>query len=458
MPIAYTAPGLEASDVSNLIRTRIQVKQYLDEQKANAIRWQGTQDYETLVRSGVKPQDALARVAPKLFYNDPRALAASVGNVAATPGQISTDPRTGKQFITQPNGRITPVPSSWMGSRTVVGPDGQVYKVPLDYQQWQTAPQVNQPQIPKIYPLPAGTGYMMVNPRTGSGTRIPPAKTEMVRIPADPEAGIPEMYLSRAENAKREAMMKAKPLLDEYNQNLQNIAAGEVQWGPDNFWPFSTPYKNQNARLKEELRQIGVDTNGTVLAGSQLAQDMGLDSGLNPPPVSDQSTGAPVVLQPGSQVQMVPPGQAVAPTLIPRPRRMPPRFYMGPNVPLKGDRYQEFRRSAPPPAGGATPQPPPTSQQLGTARSGWSDISNLVNPGAGWGAISELVNTGAVSNPPPAISPTDQVRTNQALGVPASQQGVRFGVHLGPDEVLKKYRGKLVVFNTRLKRVVRSAE
>jgi hypothetical protein len=235
------------------------------------------------------------------------------------------------------------------------------------------------------------------------------------------------MYLTRAENAKREAMLKAQPLLDEYNQNLQNIAAGERQWGPDKWWPFSTPYTNQNARIQEQLRQIGIDTTGNVIAGSKLAEEMGLETGANPPPVSDQSTGVwmPQEAAPGFAQ---PPGQ---PMLRPMPRRMPPdasRFYMGPNVPLSRDRYQQFRRPTSNPPGAAAPpaQPPP--------------------------AYFPPVP------PPPAISPTDLVRTNQALGVPAPQQGTRFGVYLGPGEVLKKYRGKLVVYDTKLKKVVRSAE
>lgn len=73
--MAYTAPYFTFSDVGTALAMDQRIKQRQEQQQADAIRWQGAQDYETLVQSGVNPGDALSRTASKLFYNDPQGLA-----------------------------------------------------------------------------------------------------------------------------------------------------------------------------------------------------------------------------------------------------------------------------------------------------------------------------------------------------------------------------------------------
>lgn len=76
--ISYTGPSLNWGDASNWVGTNLKVNAFEDEQRSQVIRWQGEQDYRTLIDSGVDPEEALRRTAPKLFHNDPRALASAV--------------------------------------------------------------------------------------------------------------------------------------------------------------------------------------------------------------------------------------------------------------------------------------------------------------------------------------------------------------------------------------------
>jgi len=77
--ISYTGrPGVDWGDIYQGMGNELKLREYQDTQAAQAIRWQGEQDYRTLIDSGVDPEEALRRTAPKLFHNDPRALASAV--------------------------------------------------------------------------------------------------------------------------------------------------------------------------------------------------------------------------------------------------------------------------------------------------------------------------------------------------------------------------------------------
>jgi len=105
----YTAkPGVDWGAVDRGIQTEVGLRQFENEQKAQAIRWQGQQDYETLIKSGVDPMESLRRTAPKLFFNDPRGLASAVEEISRPrQGRIVT--MDGVQGVLQPNGQFIPL-------------------------------------------------------------------------------------------------------------------------------------------------------------------------------------------------------------------------------------------------------------------------------------------------------------------------------------------------------------
>lgn len=71
----YTArPGINWNDVATGVAVELRIQDFEKEQRAAAIRWQGAQDYQTLVKSGVDSGAALRRTASKLFFNDPQGL------------------------------------------------------------------------------------------------------------------------------------------------------------------------------------------------------------------------------------------------------------------------------------------------------------------------------------------------------------------------------------------------
>ena len=107
----YTAkPGVDWGAVDRGIQTEVGLRQFENEQKAQAIRWQGQQDYETLIKSGVDPMESLRRTAPKLFFNDPRGLASVVEEIRR-PRQASIVTMDGVRGVLQPGGSFTPLSS-----------------------------------------------------------------------------------------------------------------------------------------------------------------------------------------------------------------------------------------------------------------------------------------------------------------------------------------------------------
>lgn len=105
----YTAkPGVDWGAVDRGIQTEVGLRQFENEQKTQAIRWQGQQDYETLIKSGVDPMESLRRTAPKLFFNDPRGLA-SVMEEVSRPRQASIVTMDGVQGVLQPTGQFIPL-------------------------------------------------------------------------------------------------------------------------------------------------------------------------------------------------------------------------------------------------------------------------------------------------------------------------------------------------------------
>lgn len=68
--------------------------------RERAIREQGYKEFQDLVSSGAKPEEALRRVAPKLYYNDPAHMATALKATASTalpqiPTQLNAVPALG---------------------------------------------------------------------------------------------------------------------------------------------------------------------------------------------------------------------------------------------------------------------------------------------------------------------------------------------------------------------------
>lgn len=75
----YTGqPGVDWGSVAQMLNLERQITEAQQQQKVQAMQWQGQQDYQTLVNSGVEPREALKRTAPKLFYSDPRGMANAI--------------------------------------------------------------------------------------------------------------------------------------------------------------------------------------------------------------------------------------------------------------------------------------------------------------------------------------------------------------------------------------------
>jgi hypothetical protein len=90
-------------------RSQMERQSKMDEQvqAEQAIRWQGEQDYKTLVDSGVDPMVAFGRTAPKLFHNDPRGLASAIESMR--PRSQYQRPEATPITVTEPSVAGSPV-------------------------------------------------------------------------------------------------------------------------------------------------------------------------------------------------------------------------------------------------------------------------------------------------------------------------------------------------------------
>lgn len=306
MPLGI-ADGMSPGELAVYFGAAKERERILAQQRIDAIRWEGAQEYDTLVKSGVPAPEAMRRSAGKLFYNDPGAFQRAITSIGQGPGQIFEE--GGRQFIMDPNGKIRAVPQRWTGSTTVLGPGNQVYKIPLTPEELATAPRTSTtPAAPPVYPLAPGQGSVMVNP-SGQPTRIPPPPTEFVKV-ADKETGVTRT-LTQAEFLLEQAQEKAKPLLDQFRANTAEIAAGEQKAVWD--WiPGVETYAQKNARIKEQLKAYDLDENGNPLPGSKLATAIAATAPAAP------ATAAPATAAPVAPVAppVTPPGQLVSPGMM----------------------------------------------------------------------------------------------------------------------------------------------
>lgn len=379
MPIGI-ADGMSAGELAVYLGAAQERERILAQQRIDAIRWEGAQEYDTLVKSGVPAPEAMRRAAGKLFYNDPGAFQRAISSIGQGPGQIFEE--GGRQFIMDPNGKIRAVPQRWTGSTTVLGPGNQVYKIPLTPEELATAPRTSTtPAAPPVYPLPGGQGSVMVNP-SGQPTRIPAPPTEFVKV-ADKETGVTRT-LTQAEFLLEQAQEKAKPLLDQFRANAAEIAAGEEKAVWD--WiPGVETYAQKQARIKEQLKAYDLDEKGEPLPGSKLS--VAISATMPAAPVA----GAPATAVPAAP-PVTPPGQLVSPGMI--GGRRPPIRMIRPRPTGPGPVMSVVPPTAP--ALGSTNAPLTTTLQTRppapNVRLGPNEVLRFYRPGNKWVIIDTKAN------------------------------------------------------------------
>ena len=62
--------GLSTRQVNDILSLGLNLKRQQDEQRSAAIRYQGQMEYEDMISSGMAPDEAMRRAAPKMFYEN----------------------------------------------------------------------------------------------------------------------------------------------------------------------------------------------------------------------------------------------------------------------------------------------------------------------------------------------------------------------------------------------------
>jgi hypothetical protein len=251
-----TYPTFGDSFFRNYVGAYSDIGKQLEDQRVAALRWQGARDYQTLVQSGIDPREALTRTAPKLFFNDPRALAATVPSMLSQQGGFVE--RNGQLFTLDRWGVPHPVHQP-TGYRTLYDESGQKFVVPF------TAGQPGGAQIPAQ--MGTAQPQMFTPPGTQSPYMLWP-NMRAQRVQQDPKV---QAY-NLAEFEKRK--LEAENILEKYKAAEANVEAGQKQFGWDKWMPFVEPYANQKDRYRKELEQLGFDTQLRVLPGTRLGQSL----------------------------------------------------------------------------------------------------------------------------------------------------------------------------------------
>jgi hypothetical protein len=102
-------PGIDWGKVIQMLQWERGVQADRRDQAEQAIRWQGEQDYKTLVDSGVDPMVAFGRTASRIFHNKPEGFARAA-ELLGKPPQATSATLGGREGIMQPGGNFTPFP------------------------------------------------------------------------------------------------------------------------------------------------------------------------------------------------------------------------------------------------------------------------------------------------------------------------------------------------------------
>lgn len=222
---SYTGrPGIDWGSVAQMVGVDTDVRRFEEDQKANALRWQGQQDYGTLVASGIDPMEALKRTAHKIFYNDPEGLAKTVESFQAS----SQPPVKGRIFEE--------------GGETYIDNDGRV--VHVQKQSSKIKPE------PEIRTLPDGTKVF-----SGGGPwSIMPAEKEK----RDPTANVSVTTKLGDGSTLREVISQDELKRREITAAQQKYNE-EAAKKPSFFGMFGGPDVKAMNVSSNELRNLGVN-------------------------------------------------------------------------------------------------------------------------------------------------------------------------------------------------------
>lgn len=288
---------LNSSYIRDLVGAYQATNKRYEEQRAAAIRWQGAQDYERMVKQGADPREALRRTAPRLFFNDPRALAATVPSMLSQPGGLVTDPESGRRFTVDRFGNYKPLnePTSY---RKFTDAQGNTWTLAVPGGDTQAAgaagPGIQTPQMFQA----GGQNFLLQSGR--SPTRVP-------RTPEEEWAG--RAALERATKA-------AQPI---FNKILEYKKRKEAGYTNTKYGLGSETYDQGIKRLEEDLAGLGFLPSGQPKPGTDLyksvfgeqppapAEAGAMQQGIAPPGAPGVGYNAPIgPTRPPLQQQLIP--------------------------------------------------------------------------------------------------------------------------------------------------------
>jgi len=321
---------LSSSYIRDLVGTYQATNKRYEEQRAAAIRWQGAQDYERMVQKGADPREALRRTAPRLFFNDPRALAATVPSVLSGEGRLETDPATGRRFTVDRFGNYKPI-NQPVTYRRVADASGNTWTIPIPADQ---TPNVQPGIAPPTMQQFGGQNFLLQSGK--SATRVP-------RTEAEKWAG---------QQALDRTTAKARTIFNTILDYKKRKAAGYTN---TKYGMGSETYDEAIKRLEEDLAGLGLAPSGQPLPGSDLYKSVFGEEGQAPAAgAGTMQVGTPPPVQGGGGYS-----SPIGPTRPPLQQQLVPnpRFGTGPWEPRMIPSGPATREAAP-----VNPAP---SRQLG---------------------------------------------------------------------------------------------
>jgi hypothetical protein len=255
-----STPGVDWGQVAQAVNLSSRIQADDEAAKANAIRWQGQQDYQALVDSGVTPEDALRRTAHKLYFNEPSGVASLL--------------------------RATKKEEPWSNNPQDFG-ENTFLPTSRNSGQWQR----KQGEQPKPYELMPGV-WAIDRPTGGVQIIKQPDtdKPETVTVTSKPEFGAGDTVTQKitrkeyeAKEAEKAAAKKAAAL--EPVQALFNKAKARVDAGYEGFFGGNV---SDMLGSSNTLAQAGIDPNNPAAAISKieaaLAPKTAPGASVKPPP------------------------------------------------------------------------------------------------------------------------------------------------------------------------------
>lgn len=274
-------PDADWSQVASAISLASRLRADAEASRANALRWQGSQEYQSLVASGVPPEDALRRTAHLLFYNEPSGIASIMRSTR------QGEPWTPTRGVTEGG-----IPYFMSSPRSAV----------------MIRPEPAAPVEPEVLNV-GGSRFARINGRI---FELPSPKApleEMVTIREPSVEGGPSASykIPRSEWELRQAAEKKKaevePIQSKFNEAKAKVQAGNIgTFGLG--WLGNTSNLQDMLSSSNALRQAGIEANtGLPLVAPPLESS-------NAMPASLQPTGGRVrVKSPNGKIGSIPAGQ-----------------------------------------------------------------------------------------------------------------------------------------------------